>query len=170
MQLNAPAPEFSLPDLDGRIHRLSDHRGRITILNFWSAECPWVERVDRQLLPLLRSWGTQVDLLAIAANATESDGLLAWSAQERGLPFVLHASPQVLEDYNVEVTPTLCVVAPDGLLSYEGAYDDVTFRQRTPTRSYLREAVTALLEGRLPDPGWTPPYGCTVVRQTPESC
>jgi hypothetical protein len=56
------------------------------------------------------------------------------------------------------------VIDQAGLLRYQGAVDDVTFRQRTPTRYYLREAVEALLAGRQPQPQETPPYGCTVVR------
>jgi hypothetical protein len=31
------APDFSLPDLDGRLHRLSDHRGRKVLLTTWAS-------------------------------------------------------------------------------------------------------------------------------------
>ncbi|MBA4380221.1 MAG: hypothetical protein C0393_06035 [Anaerolinea sp.] len=91
MELNQPAPDFSLPDLSGQTHRLSDHRGRIVILNFWSAECPFAERVDRELLTLLPVWGERVMLLIIAANVNEPPELLAQAARERGLPLVLCA-------------------------------------------------------------------------------
>jgi len=30
-----PAPDFALPDQDGKIHRLADSRGKITILAFY---------------------------------------------------------------------------------------------------------------------------------------
>ena len=59
MQLNQPAPDFELPDLQGNPHKLSDYRGKIVIVNFWSAECPHSERTDRYLVSLLEQmeWG-----------------------------------------------------------------------------------------------------------------
>ena len=53
------------------------------------------------------------------------------------------------------------------LSDYRGAFDDVTFRQRAATRSYLKDAVEALLAGRNPDLAETAPYGCTIVRHIP---
>ncbi len=170
MQLDQPAMDFSLPDLTGNIHRLSDSRGRIAIVNFWSAECPWVQRVDAELMPLLQVWTSKVDLLPVAANLTESDELLGRTARERGLPFVLRGSPGVLDAFGALTTPHFFVVDGNGLLRYTGAFDDVTFRRRSATRSYLKEAIEALLSGRLPDPAETASYGCAVVRQTLESC
>ena len=31
--------EFSLPDVDGEVHRLSDHRGKWVVINFWATWC-----------------------------------------------------------------------------------------------------------------------------------
>jgi hypothetical protein len=170
VEINQPAPDFSLPDLLGTQHRLSEGRGRIAVLNFWSAECPWVERVDLVLLPALASWGPAVALLTVAANAHESDALLAEASRERGLPFVLRGSPEVLDAYAVEITPQFVVIDRDGIVRYTGAFDDVTFRKRLAERQYLPEAVAGLLAGRLPEPARTQPYGCAVVRRMPESC
>ena len=31
--------DFSLPDVDGKLHRLSDHRGKWVVINFWATWC-----------------------------------------------------------------------------------------------------------------------------------
>jgi len=35
-----PAPDFTLKDLQGRTHRLSDFRGKVVFLNVWATWCP----------------------------------------------------------------------------------------------------------------------------------
>ena len=164
MQPGLPALDFSLNDLDGKPHRLIDARGKIAVINFWSAECPWVERADRELLSYFQEWKERVTLLTIAANLHEPDELCAAAARTRGLPFVLRGSFEVLEAYAAQTTPHLFVTDAEGILRYRGAFDDVTFHQREPRRFHLKEAVEALLAGRLPDPAQTVPYGCTIAR------
>jgi peroxiredoxin len=160
-----PAPDFCLPDLQKRPHALQEARGRLLILNFWSAECPWSERVDRELLDLLPAWGEGVALWTIAANANEPPELLQGAARQRGLPLLLvDAAQQVAGLYGAQTTPHLFLIDANGLLRYQGAFDDVSFRQRTPSRFYLRQAVKSLLDGQTPEPDFTPPYGCTIVR------
>jgi thiol-disulfide isomerase/thioredoxin len=162
--INQPAPDFSLPDLLGVKHSLSDYRGQVVVVNFWSAECPWSERVDRELLAALPGWGQAVALLPVASNASEPPELLARVAAARRLPLVLLDSEQQVADlYAAHSTPHLFIVDPAGLLRYHGAFDDVTFRQRTPTRSYALLAIAAVLSGGRPDPPTSPPYGCAIV-------
>ncbi len=165
LEINQPAPDFELPDLGGNLHRLSDYRGRIVIVTFWSAECPQVQRVDQALAPSLAVWGEAVVLLPIAANANEPFEALENASVARGLPIVLHdAGGRVADLYEAVTTPHVFAISRDGILRYRGAFDNVTFRQRQATQSYLADAVAALLEGRLPDPAETQPYGCAIVR------
>lgn len=165
MQLNQPAPDFALPDLDGQIHRLSDERGRIAIVNFWSCECPHSERTDSLMTACLRRWGDRVALLSIAANRSETAEAVAQAARARDLPRVLRDADQATADvYDAQTTPHVFVVDADGVLRYRGAVDDVSFRQREATREFLNEAIDALLNGREPVPAETPAYGCTIVR------
>ncbi len=35
-----PAPDFALPDLSGRMHHLSDYRGKWVLVNYWATWCP----------------------------------------------------------------------------------------------------------------------------------
>jgi peroxiredoxin len=165
-QLGNPVPDFGLPDLSGIEHRPSQVLGRILILNFWSAECPWSERADRETAELLRSVGS--DNLAwwsIASNANEPRELIGRVAAERQLPAVLLDTDLRLADaFGAATTPHFFVIDRQGVLRYCGAPDDVTFRQRTPRRAFLAEAVRSLLDGRLPDPAATAACGCALVR------
>lgn len=159
------APDFSLPDVFGVTHQMSDFRGQIAMLNFWSAECPWSARTDRELSTQLNAWAEQVRLIPIASNANEPVDRLLRVAQERVLPLLLLDQNQVVADlYGAQTTPHLFVIDQQGILRYQGSYNDVSFRQRFPTRHYLVEAIEALLAGKLPDPEYTAPYGCTIVR------
>ncbi len=164
IQIGQPAPDFALPDLFGQPNSLADCRGKIVVVNFWSAECAWTERTDKELIPMLKPWGEDVALLCIASNANEPLKLLRETAAARGLPLVLHdANQSVARLYGVETTPHIFVVDAQGILRYHGAFDDVTFRERVPTRNYLREAVEAVQAGKRPQIEHAPPYGCALV-------
>jgi len=166
MHLNQPALDFELPDLHGNLHRLSDHQGRIVVVNFWSAECPHSERTDRSTMACLVQWGVEVEMLSIAANRSESIQMLEEAVHTRRLPKVLIDAEHVVADlYEAVTTPHAFVMDREGILRYRGAVDDVTFRQRKVSRFFLEEAVEALLGGRLPELQETPAYGCAIVRE-----
>jgi hypothetical protein len=166
MQINQPAPDFELPDRQGSLHRLSRYRGRIVIVNFWSADCPHSDRTDRWIVSQLAGWGGAVELLSIAANRGESAASVDQAVRERGLPGVLIDAEHIVADqYEAITTPHIFVLDRDGVLRYRGAVDDVAFRPTKPTRFYLKEAVDALIAGRLPETAESPAYGCALVRE-----
>lgn len=157
-----PGPGFVLVDLYGRQVCLDDFRGRIVLINFWSAECPWAERADRELM----RWQEQVALVWIASNANEPPELLDRTAQARGLPLVLLDMDQRVADmYGAITTPHFFLLDPDGIVRYQGALDDVNFRKRMPERCFVVEAVEALLSGNAVPQPESPPYGCTIMRR-----
>jgi peroxiredoxin len=166
MQLNQSAPDFELRDLRGQPHRLSDHRGKIVLINFWSAECPHSERTDHYIVSLLERWNGEVTLLSIAANRNEPLQLVEEVAKTRLIPKVL-VDPEgaVANLYGAITTPHVFIIDRDGILRYCGAVDNITFRQREAPRFFLQEAVEALLAGRLPVTNETPAYGCAIVRE-----
>jgi len=157
-------PDFCLNDLEGRPQRLSDLRGKIVVLYFWSAECAWCHRVDGALVELTHTWDEQVVLLAISANQEESHETLWKEAKARGIgPVLRDADQKIARLYGAVTTPQFFILDASGVLRYQGAFDNVSFRQRTATRYYAADALQALLEGLFPDPSETPPYGCALT-------
>jgi peroxiredoxin len=162
------APDFSLSDLAGETHHLADERGRVVVLNFWSAVCPWSLRADDALAELFHEWRPRVTYWPIASNADETIEVLRSAAAERSLGVVLHDVEQRVADrYGAVATPQFFVIDVQGRVRYLGALDDVTFRNRIPRRAYLAQAVESVLDGRPPDPAMTLAHGCSLVRFTP---
>lgn len=166
MQINQPVPDFKLPDLHGKLHRLSDYRGRVVIVNFWSCECPHSERTDKAIMSMFVQWRDDVSMLTIASNRNETAEEVANVSEARRLPTVLRdASCEVADLFEAQTTPHVFVIDREGILRYRGSVDDVTFRQRVPTRFFLDLAIEALLEGHSPELTESPAYGCTIVRE-----
>jgi peroxiredoxin len=165
MLINSPAPDFSLPDNRGQMHQLSAYRGMIVVVNFWSAECPWSERADRQLAAVMDQFPGQALTLPVDSNINETSEIIAPIIQQRGLGFILIDHGCALANaWDAQTTPHAFIVDQTGILRYQGAIDDVTFRKPSPERFYVLEAVTAIITGHLPEPAETPAYGCAIVR------
>ncbi|MBM4427342.1 MAG: redoxin domain-containing protein [Chloroflexi bacterium] len=177
LQLGSPVPDFELTDIHGKTHRLSDYRGRIVIVNFWSYECPHSERIDKAILAMfvqhmhraadaVQVWQDDVSMLTIASNLNETAEAVKTVSEARRLPNVLmDANCRVANLFEAQTTPHVFVIDREGILRYRGAVDDVTFRQRTPSRFFLNEAVESLLAGQFPTLTESPAYGCTIVRE-----
>jgi peroxiredoxin len=167
MDINRLAPDFELRGLDGRLCRLSDHRGQIVIVDFWSADCPHVVRADASLRAAMGRWGGDVTLLLIASNANESLSALENASHTRG-PFtvLVDAKHEAADAFAAQVTPEAFVIDRAGVVRYRGAVDDVSFRQRVATRSFVEEAVDALLRGESPLVSEVAAFGCSIVRET----
>ena len=55
----ARAPQFELQDINGRIVRLSDYRGKVVLINFWATWCPPCRAEMPDLIKLQREYGKE---------------------------------------------------------------------------------------------------------------
>jgi len=63
------ARDFALPDLDGRLARLSDHHGKVVVINFWASWCaPCLAEIP-ELVDLQRRQADRVVVLSISLDA-----------------------------------------------------------------------------------------------------
>lgn len=74
MNLNEPAPDFSLPDGNGEQWRLSDHRGKVVVLLFYPGDETPV--CTRQMCSLRDRWedyiATGAEVVGISSDSVES--------------------------------------------------------------------------------------------------
>jgi peroxiredoxin len=167
--LNRLSPDFTLPLVDGGRMSLSDWRGFIVVINFWSAECTWSRRADVLLVYRQLTWeGKGVRIVGLASNANETESEIRFEIENRHMkyPVALDFDHRLADLYKAQTTPHFFVLDRQGLVRYIGALDDATPQARDARTFYLDRAVTALLNNRSPEPNWTPAFGCDIVRQT----
>jgi len=167
--LNRLAPDFTLSMIDGGRLSLSDWRGFIVVVNFWSAECAWSRRADVLLVYRQLTWESKgVRIVGLAPNGNETENEIRYEMQNRHInyPVVIDFDHRMADLYKAETTPHFFVLDRQGMARYVGALDDATAESRDAHIYYVDKAVTALLNNRSPDPTFTPAYGCDIARKT----
>jgi peroxiredoxin len=121
-----PPPALELEDAEGKLHRLSDYRGRVVLVNFWATWCG----PCREEMPSMESLrdhfqGRPFEVLAV--NVGEGGRVARGFADKMGLrfPIVLDRDTRTTKSWGARILPASFVVGPDGAIrySYLGAID-----------------------------------------------
>lgn len=163
------APDFELADQNGAMHKLSDYRGKIVVLEWTNPTCPFVQRhyadghttmIDLQA----KFGGEKVVWLAIdSSNFVNAESATAWaSAKHIGYPILLDPSGEVGRMYQAKTTPHMFVIGTEGQVLYDGAIDDNANGKGEMVHNYVEAALTATLAGEPVQIAHTKPYGCSV--------
>jgi peroxiredoxin len=114
-----PAPEFTLPDIDGRMHRLSDYRSKVVVVNFWATWCP----PCREEMPAMQRAWKQVqndDIVFLGINVGETeDEIFAFTGDYPvDFPLLMDRDSAAIQNWPIRGLPTTYVVDGEGNLAY----------------------------------------------------
>lgn len=172
LPLGTQAPDFSLPNVDGRILGFDDVAGtRATVVMFICNHCPFVKHVADQLTAIGRDFlGKEIGIVAINANdvashPADSPEQMVHEAESRGYPFpyLYDETQDVAAAYRAACTPDFFIFDGQRRLVYRGQLDDSRPGNGIPvTGRDIRRAVEALLAGGKPSAEQKPSIGCNV--------
>ena len=70
LEAGKPAPSFALPGLDGKIVHLSDHRGKVVLVNIWATWCrPCVDEMPSMEKLYQEFKDRDFEILAVSIDA-----------------------------------------------------------------------------------------------------
>lgn len=172
LPLGTSAPDFSLPDYDGKTVSLSDFRGKKALLVvFMCNHCPYVKHVAPELAKLADEYQKRgVGVVGISSNdivahPDDAPDKMKIEAAQQGyhFPYLYDADQKIASKYRAACTPDFYLFDADFKLVYRGQLDDTRPKQgATPTGKDLRAALEALLGGKeIPQPQ-RPSIGCNI--------
>jgi peroxiredoxin len=118
--MGTSAPDFALRDLDGQEVKLSDYRGRKTVVvSFWASWCGPC-RMEMPSLETFYQKNRDRDIELLAVSIDQNPRAAQQYAQENKLPFpvLLDEDSKTADSYNVEGIPTFFVVDKQGKVRY----------------------------------------------------
>lgn len=168
--VGAKVPDFQAQDIQGTRHRLSEHTGKIVVLEWSSPECPYSRRYYKNgTLDSLYEYATKKGIVWINI-VPRLDKL----SREEALKYLDPSKKIIIIDttfsisalYGASTTPQILIVDKQGILSYSGAIDSTAMLKTTASNvvPYTRNALDDLLAGREVSKKITRPFGCYIKK------
>ena len=174
-EVGKPAPDFTATDINGKMHKLSDYKGKIVVLEEYNLDCPFcLNHFKTGAMQELQAEMTGKGVIWLLVNSVNAKNpgyrnpeaaRKEWVVQKiKATAWIDDNSGELGKKYGMRTTPHMFVIDKNGILAYQGAIDDRPSPQGDPrtARNYVREAVRELEAGEKVKVSQTRPYGCGV--------
>ena len=179
--IGAKAPDFALPGVDGKAHRLADYAGaKVLVIVFTTNHCPTAQAYEDRLIQLTADYKDKgVAVVAISPNDPKAVRLdeLGYSDlndsfeemkirakhKEFNFPYLYDGETQkVSKAYGPVATPHVFVFDGDRRLRFVGRIDENERNPKEAKSHDTRNAIEALLAGKPVPVETTRTFGCSV--------
>lgn len=179
LALGSPAPNFALPGIDGKTHKLADYDASpVLVAVFTCNHCPIAQMYEQRIMQLAADYKDRgVTVVAIEPNdpsairideldsSDMSDSLeeMKIRAEYKHLtyPYLYDGETQaVTRAFGPQATPHVFVFDRERRLRYEGRMDN-SYRVEQVKARETRDAIDALLAHRQPAVQHTGVFGCS---------
>lgn len=162
-------PDLPFTDMDGTPGTLADFaEKRALVIAYTNASCPVCKRYGPKLGRLAKAWAAK-DVAFLFVNPTpgEDPEVVRAARGVFGLEgrYVIDTDKRISQALRARTTGEVFVLDPARTLVYRGAVDDqygVGYALDAPSRTYLEDALAAVLAGRVPEYQATTAPGCTL--------
>ena len=130
-QLTGKAPEFTLPDMEGNIVKLSDYKGKYVLVDFWASWCKPCRVKAKELKKRhaqLKELG--IEVIGISCDENKEQWLKAIK-EDQPTWIQLRIDEEIngsdtADDYKVEFIPTLYLISQEGeILEKNPSLDEI---------------------------------------------
>ncbi len=112
-------PPLALKDLNGKIHKLEDYRGKTVMVQFWATWCPpclkeipAMQRLEKKMA------GKPFVILAVNMGETQKDVSEFVNKMKIGFTVLMDEEGKGVGDWKVFVAPSSFLIDPQGKVRY----------------------------------------------------
>lgn len=115
------AHDFNLPDLEGKMYKLSDQKGKKVYVKFWASWCP-ICLASLSELDELSKETKDYEVVTVVSpghlGEKNKEDFIKWfkGLNYKNIKVLLDESGKFIEDYGIRSTPTNVIVGSDGVL------------------------------------------------------
>ena len=171
LPLGSDAPDFTLPNVDGRDISLNDFAGKPLLVMFICNHCPFVLHLRSALAEFARDYEAKgLGIVGISSNDVtthpqDSPEQMKTEVETAGyvFPYLYDETQEVAKAYHAACTPDFFLFDADHKLVYRGQFDDSRPNSGIPiTGADLKAACDAVLEGKPVPEQQKPSIGCNI--------
>src|SRR6266481_6093884 len=172
LPLGTAAPDFRLPDTNGKNVSLADFKNAPALLViFMCNHCPYVKLIRQGLAQLGRDYQPKgVAMVGINSNdalnyPTDNPAYMREEVKAVGytFPYLFDETQAVAKAYRAACTPDIYLFDKEKKLVYRGQFDDSRPGSGVRvTGMYLRDALDAVLSGKPVEKEQVPSIGCNI--------
>ncbi len=181
LAIGAKAPDFALPGVDGKVHKLSDYdQAKVLAIVFTCNHCPTAQAYEGRIKKLAADFKDKgVALVAISPNDPEAvrldelgytdvgdsleDMKIRAKAAQFNFPYLYDGNDQrVSKAYGPVTTPHVFVFDSERKLRFAGRVDNNERNPDKATSHDTRDAIEAVLAGKPVAVETTKTMGCSI--------
>jgi peroxiredoxin len=176
IEIGKKAPDFTLPDTNGKKLSLANFKGKYVVLEWYNPDCPFVGKhyksgnmqgLQKEFTSKGVAWisidssapGEQGNYPPQKLNEIGTQQGAAWTA------LLMDPDGKVGRLYGAKTTPDMYVINPEGVLVYKGAIDNKRSTDLADVKTatnYVKVALQEAMTGKPVSTTATQPYGCSV--------
>jgi len=174
--VGSAAPDFSLPDANGKMQTLSQYKGKTVVLEWNNPGCPFVQKhYSSGNIPKQQADATKEGVVWLTINSGASGkqghldnaGAQAFVAQYHAAPsaYLFDGDGKVGHLYGAKTTPHMYIIDAGGTLRYMGGIDSIASTDKddlAQATQYVPQALAELKAGKPISVKTSEPYGCSV--------
>lgn len=174
VKLGEKVAEFTGVDADGNEHKLSDYKDNILVLEWINPECPFCIKVYedgrvKKTVEALAKIDKNIKYITVNSTAKHGPEVSKQWMEKNDLADTITLIDQdgtIGHMFDARTTPHVFVIDGEGVLRYEGAFDNDANGRLTKdggeVTNYVINAVTQIKAGETVSPDHVKSWGCSV--------